>query len=95
MFRNLGTLTAVVLLSFLVSLGLSRGILAAVLKAMSYRRSSFMGSKARLVPLSRAKTPLESSLLNNAGRTAQRAMSGGDDAWQKTLTSNPVPQWKR
>ncbi len=56
MFRNLGTLTAVVMLSFLVGLGLSRGILAAMLKAMSCRSFSFTGNKVRLVSSRRVKT---------------------------------------
>jgi hypothetical protein len=67
MFRNLGTLTVVVMLSFLVGLGLSRGILAAVLKAMSCRSFRFTGSKARLVSWSRAKTQW------NSGHSITRA----------------------
>jgi hypothetical protein len=67
MVRNLGTLTAVVMLSFLVSLGLSRGILAVVLKAMSCRIFSFTRSNTRLVTSSRAKSQWNFSSLNNTG----------------------------
>jgi hypothetical protein len=57
MFKNVGILTAVVLLSFLSSLGLGRGIIAVVLETMRYRSSSLMGSKARLPRSRRPKTP--------------------------------------
>jgi hypothetical protein len=46
MFSNLGMLTAVVFLSFLVSLVLSLGILAVVLKTMSFRTTDFASTKA-------------------------------------------------
>jgi hypothetical protein len=93
MFRNLGTLTVVVMLSFLVGLGLSRGILAAVLKAMSCRSFSFTGRKARLV--SSSQNSVEFSSLNHTGGTAQRAKSDGEGSWQKALNRNSVPQRKR
>jgi hypothetical protein len=69
MFKNVGIVTAVVLLSFLVSLGLGRGIIAVVLKTMRSRSSSLMGSKAQLPRSSRPKPPVESRRPTNA-RTA-------------------------
>jgi hypothetical protein len=74
MFRNLGTLTVVVMLSFLVGLGLSRGILAAVLKAMSCRSFSFTGRKARLVSSSRAKTQSGHSITRAGLRSVRSRM---------------------
>ena len=77
MFRNLGLLVVVVSLTIWVSLGLSRGILAAVVKAISFRSSSccFMDNRTRLVPSSHAKAPVESIRLSGAGRIAQRSVA--------------------
>ncbi len=93
MVKNLGILTTAVLLSFLGSLGLSKGLIAVLLKAMGHGSYSLMGSKARLIRSSRPKTPVEPGLRTISG-TGQRAMSGGDDSWQKALNPNSVPQWK-
>ena len=62
MAKDVGILTAVVLFSFLVSLALSQGILAAVLKAMSWRTSCLMERKARFIPSPCAEIPEESRL---------------------------------